>query len=315
MSKSNLTDAKKAKNNEFYTGFNDIVNEVGHYKEHFKGKVVYCNCDDPEESNFWRYFEKNFEYFGLKKLIAVHYSDTRITYKLELTTDRNRDGKIDGKDLVKTPLTQNGDFRSSESIELLKEADIVVTNPPFSLFKEYIAQLVEYDKKFLIIGNNNALTYKEVFPLIKDNKIWLGVGSNLSMVYRSPYKNVLESNRKFVERKGFDPNTHIKVPAISWFTNLEHYKRNEEIILYKKYNEEECPKYDNYNAINVDEVKDIPVDYEGIIGVPITFLCKYNPEQFEILGQMATTKITEDNFGYPYLNGKKKYARILIKRK
>jgi hypothetical protein len=198
-------------------------------------------------------------------------------------------------------LKADGDFRSPECVEFLKEADVIVTNPPFSLFREHITQLIQHNKKFLTVGNNNALKYKEVFPLIKDNKIWLGVGSNLSMVYRSPYENVLESNRKFVERKGFDPDTHIKVPAISWFTNLEHFKRNKEITLYKRYSKEEYPKYDNHYAIEVGDVKDIPINYKGVMGVPITFLSKFNPDQFEILGSFDIKSTFKVEHGFKNL--------------
>ena len=257
---SNLTKAKKEKNDEFYTQYDDIENELKHYKDYFKDKIVYCNCDNPEWSNFWKYFELCFEHLGLKKLVSTHYEIDKPSYKLELE-------KIGGKlTKTKTPLLQNGDFRSSECIEILKECDIVVTNPPFSLFREYVAQLIEYDKKFLIIGNQNAITYKEIFPLIKENKIWISVSPR---------------SMNFIRPDGSIEN----VNAV-WYTNLGHKKRHEKVILYKEYkgNESEYPKYDNYDAINVDKSKDIPKDYDGIMGVPISFLTKLCPDQFEIVG-------------------------------
>ena len=292
----NLTQAKKAKNDEFYTLISDVEKELKHYKKYFEGKVVYCNCDDPEESNFWKFFELNFEEYKLKKLISTHYDAEKPTYKLELSADIDGDGKITKGDIVKTPLKQNGDFRSEESINLLKESDIVVTNPPFSLFREYVAQLMKYKKKFLIIGNKNAITYKEIFPLIKENKLWLG--------YYCPNEFRLPNG-----------DTTKKVNGLCrWFTNLDIKKRHEDLILYKKYTAKDYPKYDNYDAIEVGKVANIPKDYKGVMGVPITFLDEYNPEQFEILGQMANTNITNFNFGYPFINNKKKYARILIKK-
>ena len=256
----NLHQAKTAKNDEFYTQLTDIEKELSHYRAHFKDKIILCNCDDPTWSEFWRYFHLNFEFFGLKKLISTHYSATERTYKLEYTG--GDDTNIE--DGIKTDLLQNGDFRSDECIEILKQADIVVTNPPFSLFREYVAQLIDYDKKFICIGSQNAITYKEFFPLLKDNKVWLG--------HTSP--------KEFLQ-----PDDSIKkFGNISWFTNLDISKRHEKLILWKNYTPEEYPKYDNYDAINVDRVADIPVDYDGVMGVPITFLDKFCPEQFEILG-------------------------------
>lgn len=280
---NNLHAAKKAANDEFYTRIEDIENELRHYKDHFKNKIIFCNCDDPEESNFWKYFELNFEFLGLKKLISTHYNATEPSYKLELIGDIDGDGKVTKGDIIKTPLKQNGDFRSPECVEILKEADIVVTNPPFSIIRDYIAQLDEYNKKFIFIGPQNIITYKEVFPLIKDNKLWLG--------YTHP--------KEFVKPDG----NFQKFGNISWFTNLEIKKRKEDLLLYKKYNAKDYPKYDNYDAINVDKVKDIPMDYYGVMGVPITFLDSYNPEQFEIeaLGN------SRENFtpNKTYLNPKK----------
>ena len=289
---NNLARAKAAKNDEFYTQLSDIENELRHYKQHFTGKTVICNCDDPYESNFFKYFAMNFNELGIKKLISTSYATSKIAfnqlqfdgrdidiitkkkpYKIELerVEDINGDGAIDLEDvelmLKKEPprvLDGDGDFRSEEYVELLKQADIVVSNPPFSLFREYIGQLMEYNKKFLVIGNSNALTYKEIFPLIKSNIVWLG------------YNHVKE----FMQ-----PDGNIKTFGnIQWFTNLDIEKRHEDLVLYKNYNESEYPKYDNYAAINANKVADIPCDYTGTVGVPITFLDKYNPEQFEILG-------------------------------
>lgn len=360
---NNLSKAKKAKNDEFYTRLEDIEREVFHYKKHFAGKVVYCNCDDPAESNFFKYFALNIKAFQLKKLIATCYDGsciadtqlslfdyenenektTRHAHKIELIPEDFDTTQIT-MDLVRKTIEEkclihklkgNGDFRSEECIELLKEADILCTNPPFSLFREYVAQLVEYDKKFLILGNNNAITYKEIFPLIKENKMWLGTCSNKTLLFSVPesYDSDIRDNlgRKVV-----------KVPAISWFTNLEHSKRNEELVLWKRYAEEpdHFPKYDNYDAINVDKVVEIPMDYEGVMGVPITFLDKYNPEQFEIVELSRYLKNSEgmskefvENYyryggkaqimeGHPDLcyydkNGKPiiPYMRILIRNK
>lgn len=323
MARQDLAKAKDAKKDEFYTQLPDIEKELMHYKSYFRDKVVFCNCDDPYESNFFKYFALNFNALGLKKLMATCYNgspvsgnellldfgDTvddpkKVAYKVEISevTDCNGDGAVDLSDVrtllqndknVISILKGNGDFRSAECIALLKEADIVVTNPPFSLFREYVAQLVEYDKKFIILGNMNAITYKEVFSLIKENKMWIGYGFNLSMIFKTTYPNLLEANRQYVRAKGFDPDKNfVKTPAIAWYTNIDTKKRHEDLILYKRYSPDEYPKYDNYDAINVDKVSDIPYDYDGVIGVPITFLDKYNPEQFEII----TLGIGEDNF-------------------
>ena len=300
----NLTQAKKAKNDEFYTLISDVEKELKHYKKYFEGKVVYCNCDDPEESNFWKFFELNFEEYKLKKLISTHYDAEKPTYKLELSADIDGDGKITKGDIVKTPLKQNGDFRSEESINLLKESDIVVTNPPFSLFREYVAQLIKYKKKFLIIGNKNAITYKEIFPLIKENKLWLG--------YYCPNEFRLPNG-----------DTTKKVNGLCrWFTNLDIKKRHEDLILYKKYTAKDYPKYDNYDAIEVGKVADIPKDYNGAMGVPISFLDKYNPSQFEIVDiNPHFFTLVAQGFEKPKqltlhkVNKKDPYARILIKRK
>ncbi len=295
MANANLTQAKKAKKDEFYTQLSDIERELSHYKEHFRGKTVLCNCDDPRISNFFRYFAYNFEHLGLKRLITTCYKSQDMdlfsmntneqAIWLEYLGDKNGDRIPSPDEIGIHHFKGDGDFRSAECIELLKQADIVVTNPPFSLFREYVAQLIEYDKKFLIIGNINAITYKEIFPLLKDNRIWVGYGFNVSYVYKTSYKNELDANAKFVRSKGYDPNDgYIKVPAVAWYTNLDIDKRYEDLILYKHYNPEEYSKYDNYDAIEVSKVADIPCDYNGVMGVPITFLDKYNPNQFEIVG-------------------------------
>lgn len=327
---ANLHRAKKEKNDEFYTRLVDIENELQHYEKHFNGKVVYCNCDDYTKSNFYVYFKSNFEKLGLKRLICVGYvKDGNGLYaSYDGITEETR--RMDG----------DGSFMSEESINYLKVSDIVVSNPPFSKFRPYIAQLVEFGKKFLVIGNMNAITFKEIFPLIKENKLWVGVNFNKTMVYGSPYENSNENNRKGLIKKGFNPDKFIQVPAISWFTNLEHGNRNEELILYKSYNEQEYPKYDNYDAINVNKVNEIPCDYNGVMGVPITFLGKYNPNQFEIVefrkGNDGKDLVysERERVIQPYfrilirptsirgmiknaegkINGKPTYARILIRR-
>ena len=299
--KANLALAKKNKNDEFYTQYEDIENELNHYGEHFKDKVVLLNCDDAEWSNFWNYFSRKFDILGLKKLIGVHYSGVGSpTYKI-LTPG------LGGQKIDKITMTGNGDFRNEEGIELLKEADIVVTNPPFSLFREFVKQLIDYDKKFLIIGNQNAISYKEIFSLIKDNKIWLGVSMDGSGKYFRVNDDYIltEKSGKIV-----DNTKYARVNGVGWFTNLPNKKRNEEIILWKKYEESEYPKYDNYDAINVDKVKHIPKDYFGVIGVPISFMDKFNPNQFEIIGFRKGIDGKD-----LVINGKYPYCRILIKRK
>ena len=323
---SNLRKASKEKNDEFYTQLADIERELKHYKEHFKDKVVYCNCDDPRVSNFFHYFSYNFEYLGLKKLITTCYknqsrdlfsenqSDKAIW--LEYTGDKNGDKVPNPEEIGVYELQGDGDFRSAESLELLKEADIVVTNPPFSLFREYVAQLVEYDKKFVIVGSLNAITYKEIFSLIKENKLWLGYGFLAGNAYfRTP------ATKEFATGV-YDGNTGlVKFRNVTWFTNLEIQKRHEEMPLFKTYNDNEYSKYDNYEAVNVDKLKDIPDNFNGVMGVPITFLDKYNPEQFELLGIMNTgeenTGIRYEGtpHGRPIINGVEKYLRILIKNK
>ncbi len=343
-SNSNLNKAAKAKNDEFYTQLADIEKELKHYKDQFRGKVVYCNCDDPFESNFFKYFAANFKAVGLKRLITTSYTKSPIAggqlplfeveglkpsgrepFKIEINEvpDTNGDGAInldDVKFLLKhnkntaTPLHGIGDFRSDECVELLKKADIVCTNPPFSLFREYVAQLMEHGKKFLIIGNDNAIAYKEFFEFVKGNKVWTGYGKV----------------KEFKQPDG----TIKKFGNVGWYTNLDTTKRHEKLNLYKKYSPSGYPKYDNYNAIEVSKVAEIPMDYDGVMGVPVTFLDKYNPAQFEILGitdripnnrHRSKMYTRQDSPKYNDLNRraaikingnlKPTYARLLMKRK
>lgn len=354
MANKNLNAAKTAKKDEFYTQMTDIERELQHYWKHFRDKVVLCNCDDPYESNFFKYFALRFNQLGLKKLICTCYNGSpvqgnelmidfgdftdepkKIAYKVEIkeVKDLNGDGAVDlsdvqyllknDKNVISTLKT--GDFRDPECIELLKQADVVVTNPPFSLFREYIGQLMEYEKKFLIIGNQNNITYKEVFPLLMNNQVWLGFKSG-DMAFRVPEDYEARETRYWQDETG---QKWRSLGNICWFTNLDHIKRHEELDLVCHYSSEEYPHYDNYNAIEVSHVQDIPSDFSGVMGVPVTFLDKYNPEQFEIVG------LTERNDDYnlnaeyinklripgfakydrPYIKGVRKYARILIRNK
>lgn len=369
---SNLNAASKAKKDEFYTQLVDIEKELSHYKEHFRGKTVLCNCDDPFESNFFKYFALNFNALGIRKLICTCYAGSPIVYtqlsftgdgdqvfaveeskkkpyKIEITAveDINQDGAVDLTDIRlllqsvdgKPELLQgDGDFRSPECVDLLKEADIVVTNPPFSLFREYMALLVEYDKQFLIIGNVNAITYKEVFPLIMENKLWLGASIHSGdREFRVPDSYPLQSSGWRIDENGIK---YIRVKGVRWFTNLDYAERHENLILYRQYTPEEYPTYDNYAAIEVGKTSEIPCDYDGIMGVPITYMDKHNPDQFEILGmcenldlyhlktrvyspqecrdryyELFGKKGTYDLNAAGVLNGKKVYQRILIRRK
>ena len=314
MANKNLNQAKTAKKDEFYTQLSDIENELKHYKQHFKGKTVLCNCDDPRISNFFHYFSHNFEALGLKKLITTCYksqerdlfssNDSERAIWLEYNGDRNGNRVPDPEEIGIHYFDGDGDFRSHECIELLKQADIVVTNPPFSLFREYVAQLIKYDKRFVIIGHQNAIHSKEIFPLIKDNKLWLGYGfKGGAGHFISKYEDTATAGD---HREGM-----IRVSGVNWFTNLEIQKRHEDLILYKMYSSEEFPTYDNYDAINVNRTSDIPMDYGGVMGVPITFLDKYNPEQFEIIG----TSTMDMPKGAPYVVGRRIYERILIRRR
>ena len=339
-SNTNLHKAKDSKNDEFYTQLSDIEKEVKHYKKHFKDKVIYCNCDDPRVSNFFHYFFYNFKKLGLKKLVATCYKnqnaelfsqhDSEEAIYLEYSGGQNENNTPNPDEIGIRALKGDGDFRSRECIELLKKADIIVTNPPFSLFREYVAQLIEYDKKFIIVGAFNAITYKEIFPLIRDNKLWLGYGFSAgNAFFKTPY-----SERDFA--KGvYDTQTGlVKFRNVTWFTNLDIDKRHEELILYKNYSPEDYPTYDNYNAIEVSKVAEIPTDFYEVMGVPITFLDKYNPNQFKILGitdrgnlsGLKTKTYTSNDVPNPGdLNRraaikigndyKATFARLLIKRK
>lgn len=321
MANKNLNKAKEAKKDEFYTQLDDINNELKHYREHFRGKTVLCNCDDPRVSNFFTYFAYNFEFLGLKKLITTCYKNQNMdlfsqnqseqAVYLIYEGDKNGDHIPNADEIGVMPLKGDGDFRSKECIELLKEADIVVTNPPFSLFREYVAQLIEYDKKFLIIGNVNAVKYKELFPLIMNNKIWLGA-------------SIHSGDRKFWVPNDYELNAagcgidetgrkYIQVKGVRWFTNLDYKERHENLILYKHYTPEEYPKFENFDAININRTEDIPCDYNGVMGVPITFMDKYNPEQFEILG-VGIAGLGLAAGVKPYKPEHKKYRKEIQKR-
>ena len=317
----NLKKAKAGKNDEFYTELTDIKKELRHYKEHFKGKTVFCNCDDPRISNFFHYFSHKFEDLGLKRLITTCYKNqerdlfsehkSESAIWLEYTGDKNGNNVPDVEEIGINHLQGDGDFRSKESIELLKQADIVVTNPPFSLFREYVAQLVEYDKKFVIIGNLNALTYRDIFKLVKENKLWFGHSIHSGdREFRVPEDYPLNAASSRIDEEG---NKYIRVKGVRWYTNLDFNERHEDLILYKKYNEEEYPKYENFDAINVDVTKDIPVDYKGVIGVPITYIDKYNPDQFEIIGLGISNSGIEIGV-QPYKPEHKKYRKEIQKR-
>lgn len=324
-----LSSAKTNKEDEFYTQLSDIEKELKHYRNFFQDKVVYCNCDDPRISNFFVYFSLNFEKLGLKKLITTCYKNQSIdlfsqkdkeqAVYLEYNGDKNGNSIPDADEIGTIALKGDGDFRNQESIDLLTQADIIVTNPPFSLFREYVAQLIEYDKKFLIIGNINAISYKEIFKLIKENKAWLGVNMGRGISgFIVPKNYELYGTEARVDEYG---NRIVATNNCLWLTNLDNAKRHEELILYKNYTPEEYPTYDNYDAINVDKTKDIPMDYKGAMGVPITFLDKFNPDQFEIIDgigrySMLTGPTAETQGTYlTMINGVPKYARIVIKNK
>ena len=347
MANKNLNQAKNAKKDEFYTQLADIENELRHYKEHFKDKVVLCNCDDPRISNFFHYFSYNFEQLGLKKLITTCYknqerdlfsqNNSERAIWLEYYGDKNNNRVPDPDEIGIHYFRGDGDFRSEECIELLKQADIVVTNPPFSLFREYVAQLIKYEKKFVIVGNVNAINYREIFPHIMQNELWLGVCSG-SKVFEVPID--FDKGNTYM---GNDGKKYAKFGNICWFTNLDIKKRHEELVMYKTYNPDDYPHYDNYDAIEVSKVENIPYDYDGIMGVPLTFLDKYNPTQFEIIWRSHDIEWAENKCDFfspptkekqtkykkadntwrvqiPYItdkldNAKMTYQRIFIRRK
>jgi hypothetical protein len=330
--------ARQSRKDEFYTSLYDIELELEHYTSHFKGKVIYCNCDDPRSSNFFRYFSTNFQKLGLKKLITTCYqsqdtenftqgNSNRAVY-VEYTGINSNDRSARAQEIDMKPLTENGDFRSAESIALLKQADIVVTNPPFSLFNEYVAQLVEFDKKFVIIGNMNAVTYKDIFPLIKNGQIWYGASIRSGdREFRVPNDYPLMASGSRVDEFG---NKYIRVKGIRWFTNLNYPSRHKDLALQSTYSSDANPMYANFGAIEVGKTKDIPLDYDGPMGVPITFLDKFNPDQFEILGSSRSLSLPMSQIadkgkyqqGGPrfYLpNGdgtyRRMYERIIIRKK
>lgn len=320
MAKKTFRSARGAKKDEFYTQLADIEKELRYYRDYFVGKTVLCNCDDPRISNFFHFFSYNFEYLGLKKLITTCYKnqerdlfsqhDSDQAIWLEYYGDRNGNRVPDPEEIGIHYFKGDGDFRSQECIELLKEADVVVTNPPFSLFREYVAQLMSYNKKFLIIGNTGAATYEEIFPYIKEDKMWIGVTNyNVGMMFMLPDDYTLyhhiDSNGKKIGR----------VSTSCWWTNIENKRRSEEVVLYKKYNEAEYPKFDTYDAINIDNYTDIPMDYYGAMGVPMTFLGHYNPNQFEIIGKLNHDRPKSYDYGKSIVNGKEIYARLLIRRR
>jgi len=325
---SGLQSAKRNKKDEFYTQIADIEREMRHYRNHFKDKVVYCNCDDPYISAFFEYFTKNFEFLGLKKLVTTCYrsqridlfsqNDSEVATKLEYTGGAPN-SLPSPDDIGVTSLNGDGDFRSQECIDILHEADIVVTNPPFSLFSEYVAQLASLNKKFIIIGHQNAITYRNVFPIIKENRMWLGYGFKRNMAhFIAPHYEDTASDTD--HREGM-----IRVSGVVWYTSLDHNKRHEEMILVQRYygNEAAYPHYDNYDAIEVSRTQNIPIDYEGAMGVPITFLTKYNPEQFEIIGATESEGKgfsrglwkTESGITQAMNNGKKVYKRLFIRNR
>ena len=353
---SNLTDSVRQKQDEFYTQLSLIESELKHYRAFFHGKTVLCNCDDPYESNFFKYFAMNFNALGLKKLISTCYATSPVSggefqyyigedkqiaflptdagttledalrrkpYKVEITevTDENGDGRIDLADVeylmrnrknTMTLLEGDGDFRSPECAALLEEADVVVTNPPFSLFRDYIAQLLKYQKSFVIIGNQNAVAYKEFFPLLQNDEVWLGYNSG-HFWFKVPDSYEEKKTDFRIDEEG---QKWRRMGNICWFTNIDIEKRHEDLILYRQYTPEEYPKYDNYDAIEVSKTAEIPCDYSGVMGVPISFMDKYSPEQFEIIGLDRYTVPKEFLVGGRVaIDGKPKYARILIRRK
>ena len=314
--------ANRAKQDEFYTQLPDIENELKHYRKHFSDTTVYCNCDDPTISNFSRYFHLNFAKLGLKRLITTCYKNqqTDLFSKHDMEAAAGVEYSGNGTEPTEFQLEEDGDFRSHECTELLKQADIVVTNPPFSLFREYIAQLVEYSKKFVVIGSMNAITYKEVFPLIKNGRLWLGHGpAGKDMLFDVPEdyaRELVETKKEGSAYRLVDGVIKGRLGNAVWFTNLDHRKRHEDLILYKKYSPDEYPKYDNYDAINVNKTDHIPVDFAGEMGVPISFLDKHSPNQFEIIGmdRPLITQLTGKQSRFK-INGKEIFARIVIRNK
>ena len=311
-----LGDARRAKNDEFYTRRKTVEDELWHYTEHFAKATVYCNCDDPSESEFYKYFNSDFQRLRLRRLIATGYKNQNSDIFSDNKADTSWCKEYDGNKEITRPLSGDGDFRKPEAVEILRKADIVCTNPPFSKFREYVAQLVAENKKFLILGNMNAVHYKETFSLIMAGKLWLGVTAfNTGMYFGVPENFVYAPTYKF--DRELDGKKVNRVPGVCWFTNLSHKKRHEQLVLTARYvgNELMYPKYDNYDAIEVGKVANIPCDYPGVMGVPDTFLDKWNPDQFEILGSSRYHDGSWEANDINYINGKAKYSRILIKRK
>lgn len=328
---NSLTRAKANKEDEFYTQIGDVEKELKHYTNHFKGKHVFCNCDDPEESSFWRYFALNFKRLGLSRLTSTHYMENGESYRLDIYKDVPESEKhkptfltLEGSNIdlplgYITDLKEDGDFRSEESLEILSECDIVVTNPPFSLFREFIACLFKFNKNFLIIGNQNAITYKEIFGYLQSNQMWLGANSG-DMAFKVPSHYEPRKTRFWIDESG---QKWRSMGNICWYTNLDFKQRHDELILYKQYTPEEYPEYENYKAINIDRVSEIPMDYYEPMGVPITFMSKYNPEQFDIIwttdrggdGNLEEIKKPHTRYDAPVIDGDGKYKRIIIKRK
>jgi len=331
MANNQLSQAKKGKKDEFYTQRADIEAELRHYRGHFAGKTVLCNCDDPRMSHFFYYFVLNFHHLGLKKLITTCYKNQDPNSCSENISKQAVYLVYEGEDIgsppnpniagLVHPLQGDGDFRSPECIKFLEEADIIVTNPPFSLFREYVAQLIEYGKKFIIIGNINAVTYKEIFPLIQTNQIWLGPSIHSGdREFEVPSSYPLTAAGIRIDDQG---RRYIRVKGVRWFTNLDFPQRHQALILHKKYRPEEYPHYDNYGAINVDKTADIPCDYDGVMGVPITYLDKHNPDEFEIIGATesegrgfsAGLWDESSKVSQPLVNGERKYKRIFIRKR
>ena len=321
---NNLHTAKSAKNDEFYTRIDDVEKELKYYKDFFKGKKVLCNCNDGKLNGAWsafaQYFSMNFEHLGLEKLTCVSYNEDGHGMKYVYCGDKNGNRIADDIEWEVTELKGHGDFSDDEGCQMMQECDVVVTNPPFSLFRDFVAQIVKYDKKFLVVGNMNAITFKEIFPLIKENKLWVGISTfNNGMYFTIPNDYEYKDTYKF--KREIDGKKVMRVASICWFTNIEHSMRNLPLDLYKKYNPKDYPKYDNYDAINVDKTSDIPMDYDGVMGVPITFLDKYCPTQFEIVGWSRHNDLNMDGGIWlggkndATINGKEIYRRILIRRK
>lgn len=309
---TNLHISRADKQDEFYTSLEMIENELKHYRDYFQDKVVFCNCDDPEKSNFWQYFQRNFYMLGLKKLISTHFETDRQSYKMEITRQDDKIGQLSFlPDYVQTPLEQNGDFRSPECESILEEADIVVTNPPFSLFRDYVAQLMQYKKDFLIIGRETAITYKEVLPLVMENRLWLGYNDG-HFWFQVPDDYEEKKTDFKIDDNGIKWR---RMGNICWFTNIDIAKRHENMTLFRKYTPSEYPKYDHYDAIEVGRKADIPVDYNGVMGVPVTFMTQYNPEQFEILGDSRYHDGQDFSDDINIINGKTKFRRLLIRRR